>query len=576
MTRKCRGAQLLVVVGALLVLVSALLLPDVASAAVPAGVTKGLDYLHAHQRGDGGFSLGGSHGSASLTPWATLAIAAGGNDPALWRVEGHSPVTFLQGTDLTSVAAASGNAPEYYALCILAYRGADRTNLLKSAGTTKLDLVAKLESYQSSEGYYSPAIPATTSASTETTAWAILGLDAAQQSGPPMSGAVAWLQTNASGCGGPNADGGFGSQPASQSSTTVTSLVAQALVAGGVPANNAKVQGAAGFIESMETSEGGFQDASGGSANALSTAWAIEGLHASGTDPNTLGKGGHTPSTFLGSLCQTNGSYESSGDLVQATAQTCIALAGTALPVAPAGDVASSFDPVFVPGSVAPVAGKRFTTSALSIKAAYHDSQNGTGIATQQIRITLDGVSKTKAADITATHLTLKLTKLTNGSHTVVITIYDRAGNAARIERRFTVAVPVVSSDSSGDSSSSSDSSTSSDSSSSSGSNSSPTPVVTLTPVATTSPTAGASPSASVPGRTTRARHPRGKANTETLVGASLASIVPLGIAGSWLKRRRLLKVMDRATRGEILPRSPSLWGRFWKSGRSPWTDGGE
>ena len=117
--RTLKGTWLLVVVGALLVLVGALLLPDVARAAVPAGVTKGLDYLHAHQRGDGGFSRGGSHSSASLTPWVTLAIAAGANHPALWRVEGHSPVTFLQATDLTSAAAASGNAPEYYALCIL-------------------------------------------------------------------------------------------------------------------------------------------------------------------------------------------------------------------------------------------------------------------------------------------------------------------------------------------------------------------------------------------------------------------------------------------------------------------------
>ena len=299
--RTLKGTWLLVVVGALLVLVGALLLPDVARAAVPAGVTKGLDYLHAHQRGDGGFSRGGSHSSASLTPWVTLAIAAGANDPALWRVEGHSPVTFLQATDLTSAAAASGNAPEYYALCILAYRAANRTDLLKSAGTTKLDLVAKLESYQSSEGYYSPAIPATTSASTETTAWAILGLDVAQQTGPPKSSAVTWLQTAASsGGGGPNADGGFGPQSASQSSTTVTSLVAQALVAGGVPPNNPEVQGAAGFIESMETSDGGFRETPGGSANALSTAWAIEGLHASGVDPGRLAKGVHTPLPFLG------------------------------------------------------------------------------------------------------------------------------------------------------------------------------------------------------------------------------------------------------------------------------------
>jgi hypothetical protein len=100
--------------------------------------------------------------------------------------------------------------------------------------------------------------------------------------------------------------------------------------------------------------------------------------------------------------------------------------------------------------------------------------------------------------------------------------------------------------------------------------------VATLTPAATTSPTAGASPSGSVRGRITHERHPRGKAVRGALVGVSVASLVPLGIAGSWLKRRRLLKVMDRASSGEILPRSPSLWRQFWKPGRLPWTDDGE
>ena len=77
-----------------------------------------------------------------------LAIAAGGNNPARWQVDGLSPLTFLQDTNLAVSAANSGNAPEYYALCILAYRAANRTDLLTSAGSTQIDLVGKLESYQ--------------------------------------------------------------------------------------------------------------------------------------------------------------------------------------------------------------------------------------------------------------------------------------------------------------------------------------------------------------------------------------------------------------------------------------------
>jgi hypothetical protein len=60
--------------------------------------------------------------------------------------------------------------------------------------------------------------------------------------------------------------------------------------------------------------------------------------------------------------------------------------------------------------------------------------------------------------------------------------------------------------------------------------------------------------------------------NTAAVVGTTLAALVPLGFFGSWLVRRRLVGVMDGATRGEILPRDASVWQRFWKpsGGRPP------
>jgi hypothetical protein len=74
-TKTYRGALLLA-------LVIPLILPSAAAAAVPTGVTKGLDYLHTRQRTDGGFAYSSSHGNTSDTPWVMLAIAAGGNNPA--------------------------------------------------------------------------------------------------------------------------------------------------------------------------------------------------------------------------------------------------------------------------------------------------------------------------------------------------------------------------------------------------------------------------------------------------------------------------------------------------------------
>ena len=355
MTKTYRGALLLA-------LVIPLILPSAAAAAVPAGVTKGLDYLHTRQRTDGGFAYSSSHGNTSDTPWVMLAIAAGGNNPARWQVDGLSPLTFLQDTNLAVSAANSGNAPEYYALCILAYKAANRTDLLTSAGSAQIDLVGKLESYQVLPGgYYSPATPATTAASTETTAWAVLGLVAAHQSGPSVSAAVSWLEAN------PNTTsaygvGGFGSQPNSQSSTTITSLVMQALVAGQVATSDTVVQNAASFIESMRHSDGGFWDTAGGYSNAPSTAWAIEGLHTAIIDPSKLSP---SPYTFLASLRQKNGSsYEFRGDLgdvMNATIQATIALSGKTLGTINHGpNVLTRFDPSFTTGTVAPKNGARF------------------------------------------------------------------------------------------------------------------------------------------------------------------------------------------------------------------------
>jgi hypothetical protein len=290
-------------------------------------------------------------------------------------------------------------------------------------------------------------------------------------------------------------------------------------------------------------------------------------------------------------LLQKNGSYyESSGDIgdvMGTTSQASIALAGKALPIPPAGDVVTDFAPQF--GSVTPAAGARFATSTVLVRAAYQDNPNGTGIATSGIRITLDGAAKTKAASIQATRLTLKLTKLTNGSHTVVIAICDRAGNATRIQRKFTVAVPVASSSSSGEgdthsgsggsSTGSGGSSTSSSAATVHHSASSPTPLATLTPAVTLTPTpfsassggsASPSPGTSVTRRVAGASHSDGRGKMAAVVGTTLLVLLPLGFVGPWLVHRRLLGVMDSATWGEILPPRSSVWRRFWRSGGSP------
>ena len=386
MSKTYRGALLLA-------LVIALLVPASAAAAVPAGVTKGLDYLRTRQRSDGGFSYSSSQGSAATTPWVMLAIASGANNPARWKSDGHSPITYLQSINLTSAATNSGNAPEYYALCIVAYRTANRTDLLTSAGSTQIDLVDKLESYQSLTGdFYSPS--GSTFEATETTAWAILGLVAAHQSGPQLSGAVSWLEGQAN-TAGVDA-GGFGSTPGpdEQSSTTVTSLVVQALAAAGASVTSGVVPDAIAFIERMQVSDGGFTDTSDGFVNAQSTGWAIEAMHAALRDPHALVVDGHSPFTFLASLRQKNGSYHDYpsdiGDVMGATTQASFALGGRTLGSAPAKNRVTRFAPSFKSGSIVPKPGARLASGTVWVEASYADNVNGTGIDAKAIRVTVE------------------------------------------------------------------------------------------------------------------------------------------------------------------------------------------
>ena len=596
MTKTYRGALLLA-------LVIPLLLPTAAAAAVPASVTKGLDWLHTRQRSDGGLSYTSSSGNPYDTPWTMLAIAAGNNGPSRWKIDGHSTVTFLQDTNLDAAATNSGNAPEYYALCILAYRAAGRTDLLTSAGSPQIDLISKLKSYQLlPDGYYSPAKPATTDAATETTAFAVLGLFAAHQSGPPLSYAVAWLKANANSRSDLGA-GGFGSSPATESSTTVTSLVVQALVAVEGPTagpTDQIVQDAAQFIETMQKgSGGGFEDTTQGFVNAPSTAWAIEGLNAAGLHPGQLSP---SPYTFLKSLRHKNGStYEFTGgdigDVLNATTQATIALSGKTLPItlASSHNVATRFDPSFTSDSVVPKRGARFAGRTVEVQASYHDNANGTGIKSAAVTVSVDGKSKTKAAHISASHLSLQVTKLKNGSHTFLIRIHDEAGNDAYTQHSFTIAVPASGGGTGGGTHpGGTTGNSSSNTSSGTGTtvHSTPTPRatispshgvspgVTLTPTPASSfPASGLSPSpsASVTGQVAGSGGGGGGGgHTAAIVSTALVALVPLGFAASWIVRRNLMGAMAGASRGEILQGGSSVWQRFWKSGGSPPAHGGE
>ena len=146
----------------------------------PKTVTKGLDYLHARQKVDGGF------GTMAATAWVILGTVASGErvGSTMWTVDGNNPFGYLQAH--SHEAAATGpdvdNAPVYYARAIMSYVAADQAERVFVAGTPRIDLLAKLYGYQDlvdgspTKGSFSPSISTRTFQAVHTTVWAILAM----------------------------------------------------------------------------------------------------------------------------------------------------------------------------------------------------------------------------------------------------------------------------------------------------------------------------------------------------------------------------------------------------------------
>ena len=105
----------------------------------------------------------------------------------------------------------------------------------------------------------------------------------------------------------------------------VAALLLLALALGAlVPAraDASEVSRAAGWLHSVQNSDGGFGASPGDDSGAAITGWAMLGLEASGLNPLDVSQGGQTPVDFLRSSV---GDLESPGDL----ARTIVALEGS-------------------------------------------------------------------------------------------------------------------------------------------------------------------------------------------------------------------------------------------------------
>jgi prenyltransferase beta subunit len=596
MTNTSRPAALLAFVLSALLLVG-VIAPASAFGARESAVLKALDFMHAQQRSTGGFVDAGQSDSPNTTPWAILAIVAAREDPLAWNKAGKDPIDYLQSLNLEQVAKASMNPPSYYAKSIMAVMAAGKISMVFSAGTPRIDLLAKLLSYrydvednpatpadEDVDGHFSPATSGDRDLyDVSTTTWALLALVAARQSldGDVVTETRRWLAA------AQNVDGGWGIQNGAGSSVDQTAAAVQALVAGGLSISNATVQQAIGFLRAAQRPDGGFGEyLASTKSNAESTAWTVQAIEAVRQEPTGDGwvRNGHDPLEYLRSLRKPDGSFAhakgSTGRSTMMTTTQCVlALSGTPFPLSPADrTLTSGYLPSitsFKPGNGAVFA----STNDVSVVAEYKDNETGTGIDKVAVRVTVDGTNKTSKAKVTASGLSLVLVDLRYGQHTIQIRVADKAGNQRTQTHTITVSYTPGGGSSGGGSSGGSGGIYYPPSTP--GGGRTPTPTTTLypTPGATPLPTATPSSDGTVsgtplapgpsgsplpsPSASAAAAATEGEGGSGAALGGMLLALLPIGAALSYWLHRRQAAALSNAGRGKILTGGGTPWQRL-------------
>jgi prenyltransferase beta subunit len=276
-----------------------------------------VSYLVGAQNSDGGFGAArGQRSSELFTAWSAMGLAAAGRSPAKLRRGGHSVLDSL----LREASTLSGLGDDERTILAARACGASAYSF---AGA---NLVAQVLRAQRGDGSFNRQV--------NLTAFAIFALRAVGHSAAfsPIRRGAGWIERQQ------NVDGGFSfSVRGTPSDVDDTGAALQALV--DARARNARALAAAlGFLLRSQRPDGGYPQRTGSESNAQSTAWAVQGLLASGRDPATVSRhGSRSPLAYLQSLTAPDGSVHYSRTSAQTpvwvTAQALIALARRTFPV---------------------------------------------------------------------------------------------------------------------------------------------------------------------------------------------------------------------------------------------------
>jgi energy-coupling factor transport system substrate-specific component len=263
-------------------------------------------WLLSVQNSDGGWGASPeSDSSVTTTAWVMLGLEATDRNPLDLASVGLDPVAYLR--DHVDELSSPGD----FARTILALEGAG-VDPRSFAGH---DLVSALAKRRRGNGSFE-GWPGST-------AFATIALRASGAGGIDQS--ISWLASVQ------NGDGGWGDVPGSPSTADGTGAVMQAM-----PSTSAARHGM-GYLRRAQRPNGGFPLGGNSSVNSQSTAWAVQGMLAVGTDPGSVREGGKSALDYLAARQAADGhySYSAASDQtpVWVTGQVLAAVAGQSFPV---------------------------------------------------------------------------------------------------------------------------------------------------------------------------------------------------------------------------------------------------
>ena len=277
-------SRLLLLVGAAVLLASATILHDTASAAEPQteAANAAVQYIEGLQNSDGGFPSFGSDSAPGSTIDAVFALKAAGVDPATVTNGGNSPIDYL-----SSQAATYAQDPGGLAKLILCVR-------LVNLDVTSFGGVNLLSEI---DGHFDDATGTFGEDVFDQTLFVLAG-ETFQQSpqATRLAAAIEHLRSVQ------QADGGWEFSAGAGSDSNTTAMALQALAAAGDGAGSATITNGVAYLHSVQNDDGGFAFAPGSDSDPDSTALVIQALVAAGENIDANGpwdRGGHTPLAAL-------------------------------------------------------------------------------------------------------------------------------------------------------------------------------------------------------------------------------------------------------------------------------------